>query len=45
MWVTDDAPSKIYAYRLSDAASLGELKITGHIPSPKYEDFDVDLKN
>ena len=48
MWVTDEAvdrsKSKIYAYRLSDAASLGELKITGHIPSPEYEDFDVDLK-
>ena len=46
MWVADEDPvnSKIYAYRLSDAASLGELKITGHIPSPEYEDFNVDLK-
>ncbi len=50
MWVADDAAandkidSKIYAYRLSDAASLGALKLTGHVPSPEYKDFDVELK-
>ena len=45
MWVVDDHPTnskrdKIYAYRLSNAASLGELELTGHVPSKEYEDFE-----
>ena len=44
MWVVDDHPNtkrdKIYAYRLSNAASLGALELTGHVPSKEYEDFE-----
>ncbi len=46
MWVAekDDylggATNKIYAYRLSNAASLGALELTGHVPSREYEDFE-----
>ncbi len=33
MWVTDSQDDKIYAYRLSDAASLIALNLTSKIPS------------
>ena len=47
MWVAEkddysgmENTNKIYAYRLSNAASLGSLKLTGHVPSKEYEDFE-----
>ncbi len=45
MWVVDNHPTnpkrdKIYAYRLSNAASLGALELTGHVPSKEYEDIE-----
>ena len=35
MWVMDDEDGKIYAYRLSDAASLSALTLTSKIPLSK----------
>ncbi len=49
MWVSDDKKdeagdkkdgAKIYGYRLSNAASLGILKLTEHVPSKEYEDIE-----
>ena len=37
MWVTDSQDDKIYAYRLSDAASLIALNLTSKIPSISTE--------
>lgn len=44
MWVSDSQDGKIYAYHLSDAASLNDLNLMGHIPNnSESEDFEVRL--
>ena len=45
-WVTDSQDHKIYAYRLSEAAALYTLNLTGHIPSnTEHSNFLVALND
>ena len=43
MWVADSDDSKVYAYNRAVEARLGDLLVTGHVPSPGYEDFVAKL--
>ncbi len=43
MWVADYEGNKVYAYNRSVEARLGSLLVTGHVDSPRYEDFVAEL--
>ena len=43
MWVADSDDNKVYAYNRAVEARLGDLLVTGHVPSSGYENFVAEL--